>query len=107
MISAVRPAGAINPGLPPLSTERIDQVTLFDPKHADTADLLGMIRDIGEQLDGITERLDGLEQTLDGVGDRASRIEDDTAEITCKLAIITAGWPAGGTGPPVSSGKRP
>ena len=76
-------------------------MTLLDPRHTDTADLLSLIRDIGERLDGIGERLDGISERLDHIEDDSiERIGDDTAEITCKLSMIaqllTGAWPAGG-----------
>jgi hypothetical protein len=64
-------------------------MTLLDPKNIDVADLLGLIRDIGDQLDGIHERLDGIEEDTERVG----HIEDDVAEISGRLAAMAAAEP--------------
>ena len=67
-------------------------MALLDPRNIDVADLLGLIRDIGDQLDGISERLDGIEEDIEHVG----HIEDDVAEISGRLAAMAAAEPGHG-----------
>jgi hypothetical protein len=61
----------------------------LDPKYTDMADLLSLIRDISDQLDGIGERLDGIEEDIEHVGD----IEDEVTEITGMLSAMAAAEP--------------
>jgi hypothetical protein len=64
-------------------------MALLDPKNTDVADLLSLIRDISDQLDGIHERLGGIEEDIEHV----EHIEDDVAEIGGRLAAMAAAEP--------------
>lgn len=69
-------------------------MTLLNPN--DIADVLSLIRDIGDRLDGIGERLDGIDGRLDDIEENAGRIEEDTAEITTRLAMLASVEPGHG-----------